>query len=64
MENKARKDRPPTAFDKIAQQETRKGMQVLEQRTNQQVHEQNARGARWSGVEQKEELTQEGQKVD
>ena len=35
--------KPPFAFGNVAQQETRKGMQVLEQTVNQQVHEQNQR---------------------
>ena len=34
---------PPGAFEKSAQQETRKGMQQLEQQMNQQAHEQNER---------------------
>ena len=33
----------PAAFEKIAQQETRKDMQVLEQKMNQHVLEQNER---------------------
>ena len=35
--------KPPDAFEKIAQQETRKEMQILEQTMNQQVLEQNER---------------------
>ena len=30
--------KPPAAFEEVAQQETRKGMQELEQQMNQQVH--------------------------
>ena len=35
--------KPPAAFEKTAQQETRKEMQVLEQKMNQHVLEQNER---------------------
>ena len=35
--------KPPTAFEKIAQQETRKEIHVLEQKMNQHVLEQNER---------------------